>query len=70
MWNEEPRRRHSYFGVASTEIARLSVTTDTRRRDVAVTPWNGAWVVIAPGTASTLRAHDATGAVRDELTTP
>ncbi len=60
----EPRRRHSYFGIAPARTAALSVTThDGHTRDVAITPFNGAWVVVTPGSGSTLTGRDATGAV-------
>jgi hypothetical protein len=63
-WDAHPMHRHSYFGTAPTTTDRLTVTTDDdRTRDVAITPWSGAWIVVAPGTASTLTGYDATGAV-------
>ena len=63
-WDEEPRERHSYFGIAVTGTMRLTVTTeDGRERDVPITPWCGAWVVAAPGRHSTLTGYDATGSV-------
>jgi hypothetical protein len=64
IWDQEPRERHSYFGIAPAHTTRLSVmTTDGRTRDVAITPWNGAWVVAATGVRSTLVGYDAAGAV-------
>ena len=63
-WDEEPRERHSYFGIAVAGTARLTVTTtDGVERDVRITPWNGAYVVAAPGTHSTLTGYDAQGNV-------
>ncbi len=67
VWEEEPRERHSYFGVAPAGTARLSVTTpDGRPRDVAITPWNGAWVVVVAGPTSTLTGRDSNGAIIGE----
>ncbi|RKQ94014.1 hypothetical protein C8N24_3890 [Solirubrobacter pauli] len=62
-WDDEPKQRHSYFGIAGTDIARLAIGTC----EVPITPWCGAWVVIAPGDASTLTAYDAAGVVVDEI---
>jgi hypothetical protein len=62
IWEQEPSRRHSYFGVSPEETARLAVSTpDGQTRDVAITPWNGAWVVVAAGTTSTLSGYDSAG---------
>jgi hypothetical protein len=64
MWEQEPRERHSYFGIAPAGTTRLSVTTpDGRTRDVAITTWNGAWVVVAPGITSTLVGRNDAGLV-------
>jgi hypothetical protein len=69
IWEQEPRERHSYFGIAPVGTAGLSVTMpDGRARDVAITPWNGAWVVVAPGATSTLVGRDAGSAILGEAT--
>lgn len=61
-WDVEPRERHSYCGIAPTHTARLTVTTpDGLSRSIAVNPLSGAWVVVAPGTRSTLTGYDAAG---------
>jgi hypothetical protein len=68
IWDEEPRERHSYFGIAPTQVARLSVRTrDSRERDVAITPWSGAWVVVGTGTTSTLTGRVADDAIVGEM---
>lgn len=59
QWDDEPRRRQSYFGIAPVHTARLTVTAaDGCERELPVTPWNGAFVVASPGTHSTLTAYD------------
>jgi hypothetical protein len=61
-WDEEPRRRQSYFGVAPTRTARLTATTeDGTVRELEITPWSGAFVAVNPGTRSSLTGYDATG---------
>lgn len=58
-WDDEPRRRQSYFGIAPVQTARLTVTAeDGCERELRVTPWNGAFVVASPGTHSALTGYD------------
>jgi len=67
-WEQEPRERHSCFGIAPAGTTRLSLATpDGRTRDVAITPWSGAWVAVAPTASLTLTGRDAEGAVLGEL---
>ena len=67
-WEEEPRRRPSYFGIAPVRTTRLTVTSkDGRERALQITPWNGAFVVVSPGTSSTLTGSDAHGDVLGSL---
>jgi hypothetical protein len=63
VWDEEPRDRHSYCGIAATGTARLTVTAEGRTRDVRITPWNGAYVVVEPCLNSALSGYDATGSL-------
>ena len=68
IWDEDPRVRDSYFGIAPVGTARLSVrTNDGGERDVATTPWNGAWVVVGSGVSSTLIGRDANGEILGEM---
>jgi hypothetical protein len=68
-WDEEPRDRHSYCGIASVETARLTVTSNGETRDVRITPWNGAYVVVATGLNSTLTGYDIDGTVLGTIST-
>jgi hypothetical protein len=68
-WEDEPRRRHSAFGIAPVHTARITVTTvDGSERDLRITPWNGAYVMVAPGPRSTLTGYDAQGRVLGTFT--
>jgi hypothetical protein len=65
-WAEDdpPEWRHTFFGIAPTGTARLTVTDETdRTRDLPITPWNGAYVAIVGGTRSTLTGYDEHGNV-------
>jgi hypothetical protein len=65
-WPEDdpPKSRHTFFGIAPTGTARLTVTDDAERtRDLHITPWNGAYVAIVAGTRSTLTGYDEHGNV-------
>jgi hypothetical protein len=65
-WDGE---RHSSFGIAAARTARLTVTTpDGGERDVAITPWNGAYVVVAAH--STLTGYSADGTVFGSVDRP
>jgi len=55
--------RHSFFGVAAAQTARLTVDG----RDVPITPWNGAFVATAPGERSVLTGYAADGSVLGTL---
>jgi hypothetical protein len=68
-WDEEPRDRHSYCGIAPVGTARLTVTTNGDTRDVRITPWNGAYVVVAAGLNSTLTGYDTEGNVLGTIST-
>jgi hypothetical protein len=69
-WDDEPRRRQSYFGIAPVQTARLTVTAeDGCERELRITPWNGAFVVVSPGTHSTLTGFDLQGNVLGTLST-
>lgn len=63
-WNRDdpPDWRHTFFGIAPSGTARLTVTDETgRTRDLQITPWNGAYVAIVAGTHSTLTGYDTHG---------
>jgi hypothetical protein len=61
-WDDEPRRRFSFFGVAPTGTERLTVRgEDGRERDLRITPWNGAYVAVVAGATATLTGYDADG---------
>jgi hypothetical protein len=65
-WSDQdlPRWRHTFFGIAPTTTARLTVTDETgRTRDLMITPWNGAYVAVIAGAYSTLTAYDERGTV-------
>ena len=67
-WTDAPEERHSFFGIAPAGTERLTVTAaGDREREVPITPWNGAWVVVAPGRQSTLTGYDAGGDVLGTL---
>ncbi len=67
-WEDEPRERHSSFGIAPVRTTRLTLTTvDGNEREVRITPWNGAYVVVAPGPHSTLTGYDIDGDVLGTL---
>ena len=67
-WEDQPRERHSCFGIVPVRTARLTVTTvDGSERDVRITPWNGAYVVVAPGPHSVLTGYDVDGNVLGTL---
>jgi hypothetical protein len=68
-WDDEPYDRHSYCGVAPVGTARLTVTTNGATRDVRITSWNGAYVVVASGLNSTLTGYGADGNVLGTFTT-
>jgi hypothetical protein len=69
-WDEEPRRRQSYFGIALVRTARLTVTVEHGcERELRVTPWNGAFVVASPGTHSLLTGYDVEDNVLGMLAT-
>jgi hypothetical protein len=54
--------RHMFFGVAPTGTARLTVTDATgRERDLAITPWCGAYVADVTGDFSRLTGYGAGG---------
>jgi hypothetical protein len=59
---DEPRYRHMFFGNAPAVTARLTVTDHTgRERDLAITPWCGAYVATVGGTYSRLTGYDHDG---------
>jgi hypothetical protein len=61
-WDEEPRTRFSFFGVAPTGTDRLTVRDeDGHERDLRITPWNGAYVAVVAGETATLTGYDASG---------
>jgi hypothetical protein len=65
-WAEDdpPQQRHTFFGIAPTGTARLTVTDEAdRTRDLHITPWNGAYVAVVAGTRSTLTGYDEDGNV-------
>jgi hypothetical protein len=72
----DPQRyRHMFFGIAPTSTARLTVSDETgRERDLAITPWCGAYVAGVEGSFSRLAGYDHNGeplgsfACRDEPT--
>jgi hypothetical protein len=67
-WEDEPRERHSCFGIVPVRTARLTVTSvDGHQRGVRITPWNGAYVVVVPGPHSTLTGYDIDGNVLGTL---
>ena len=69
-WDEAPQRRQSCFGIAPVQTARLTVTAeDGCERQLRVTPWNGAFVVVSPGTHSTLTGYDVEDKVLGTLST-
>ena len=50
--------RHAFFGIAPVGTARLTVTDQTgAERDLAITPWNGAYVAVVSGLHSTLTGY-------------
>jgi hypothetical protein len=57
-----------FFGVAPAATARLTVTDEAgRTRDLAITPWCGAYVATVEGATSRLTGYDAAGRVLGEL---
>lgn len=63
-WSEDdpPTWRHTFFGIAPTGTARLTVTDETgRTRELQITPWNGAYVAMVAGVHSTLTGYDGRG---------
>lgn len=61
-WDEEPRARFSFFGIAPAGTERLTVRgEDGRERDLRITPWNGAYVAVVAGETATLSGYDASG---------
>ena len=52
------RPRHMFFGIAPVSTARLTVTDGTgRERDLAITPWCGAYVATVEGSCSRLTGY-------------
>jgi len=71
LGNERDGWIHSYFGIALTATARLVVTPEGGcPRDLAITPWNGAYVAAVATRSSTLTAYDAEGQQIDAVTYP
>lgn len=61
-WDEEPNRRHVLSGVATAATARLAVTDESGlTRDLAITPWCGAYVAVVAGASSRLTGYGAAG---------
>ncbi|MBI5104187.1 MAG: hypothetical protein HZB46_04240 [Solirubrobacterales bacterium] len=59
---DEPRYRHMVFGIATAGTERLVVTDETgRERDLAITPWCGAYVATVEGAFSRLTGHGPDG---------
>lgn len=59
-----PQWRHTFFGLAPSGTARLTVTDETgATRDLPITPWNGAYVAVVAGAHSTLTGFDQDGHV-------
>jgi hypothetical protein len=66
--DEAPRHRSMFFGIAPVSTVRLTVTDETgRTRDLAITPWCGAYVATVDGATSRLTGYDAGGRVLGEL---
>jgi hypothetical protein len=62
IWDDEPRQRFSFFGIAPEGTARLTVRDeDGRERDLRITPWCGAYVGVVAGATATLTGYDAGG---------
>jgi hypothetical protein len=62
VWEEEPRERFSFFGIAPEGTERLTVRgEDGRERDLRITPWCGAYVGVVAGGTATLTGYDAAG---------
>jgi hypothetical protein len=56
------RYRHMFFGIAPTTTARLTVSDETgRERELAITPWCGAYVASVEGAFSRLAGYDHNG---------
>jgi hypothetical protein len=59
---DPPRYRHMFFGIAPTATARLTVSDETgRERELAITPWCGAYVASVEGAFSRLSGYDQHG---------
>jgi len=62
IWEQEPRQRISFFGVAPMETERLVVRSkDGRERALRITAWNGAYVAVVAGDTATLTGYGANG---------
>jgi hypothetical protein len=64
LWgNGDPvRYHHVFFGIAPATTARLTVTDRSgRARELAVTPWCGAYVAVVDGDFSRLTGYDRGG---------
>ena len=70
-WDEEPVRRHLLSGIAAAATARLEVTDESdRTRDIAITPWCGAYVAVVAGASSRLTGYGAAGEELGSITAP
>jgi hypothetical protein len=71
LGNDDEGWLHSYFGIAPTTTARLTVApVGSAPRDLAITPWNGAYVAAVAARGSTLRAYDEQGREIGSMTYP
>src|SRR4029453_16682051 len=70
-WDEEPRARFSFFGIAPSGTERLTVRdANGRERDLRITPWNGAYVAVVAGETATLTGYEASGQFLGAYQTP
>ncbi len=62
VWEQEPRQRFSFFGIAPVETKHLTVRdAHGGERALRITAFNGAYVAVVAGEEATLTGYDAHG---------